>query len=279
MVVLVLVLGCSSGFAQEFPESLKNSIGIELKLIPAGTFMMGQAEKGPGMFEGVENETPHQVTLSKPYYMGVTEVTNAQWEAVMGRITTTPSKWKDDNRPVMRVSWLEAVMFCRKISELPNERKAGRHYRLPTEAEWEYACRAGSKTKWSFGDNESKLGQYAWFLNNSSSPHPVGNWTPHPVGQKKPNAWGLFDMHGNAREWCSDWYDEYGQDAVTDPRGPSEDAVQRVVRGGGYGDMPWSCRSAARQRAEPTFGVRKDPTGADLSGMGFRLALSPSGAE
>jgi formylglycine-generating enzyme required for sulfatase activity len=230
---------------------LVNSIGIALKLLPAGTFTMGQAW-------GDSDETPHEVTLSKPYYLGVTEVTNAQWQAVMGRV---PSNWKDDDRPVEQVSWEDAVEFCRKLSAFPAEKQAGRVYRLPTEAEWEYACRAGTETRYSFGDDESRLGEYAWYYGNS------GNET-HAVGTKKPNAWGLFDMHGNVREWCSDWYGEYPKGAVTDPQGPSHASV-RVLRGGSWLGSASLCRSAHRGTVlSLTEGY-----------LGFRLALSPTGAE
>jgi formylglycine-generating enzyme required for sulfatase activity/serine/threonine protein kinase len=232
-------------------DTLVNSIGIKLKLIPAGTFMMGEA--------GSSNEKPHRVTLTKPFYMGVHEVTNAQWKQVMGGV---PSEWKADSHPVELVSWDDAVEFCRKLSALPEERKAGRMYRLPTEAEWEYAGRAGTTTKYSFGDDESLLGDYGWFDDNSAR-------QSHPVGQKKPNAWGLYDMHGNVWEWCSDWYGDYSDGEVTDPKGPSSGS-SRVFRGDGWGDSAGDCRSAYRNGFYPL--VRQDD-------IGFRLALSPSGAE
>ena len=230
---------------------LRNSIGIELKLLPAGRFTMGQAG-------GDSDETPHQVTLTRPFYIGVYEVTNAQWQRVMGSV---PSNWKDADRPVERVSWDDAVEFCRKLSALPEERQAGRLYRLPTEAEWEYACRAGTDTKYSFGDDESKLGDYGWFDGNSDE-------KTHPVGKKKPNACGLFDMHGNVWEWCGDGYGVYASGAVTDPQGPSR-ASDRVLRGGGWNITAWLCRSAFRYGYDPSY---------RFNGLGFRLALSPSGA-
>ncbi|MFM8634129.1 MAG: formylglycine-generating enzyme family protein [Planctomycetia bacterium] len=230
-------------------DVLENSIGITLVKIPAGTFTMGQAD-------GAKNETPHRVTLTKPFYIGAYEVTNAQWKCVMG---TVPSLRKDDGRPVERVTWEDAIEFCRKLSALPEERKAGRVYRLPTEAEWEYACRAGTNTKYSFGDDESRLSEYGWYGSNSGS-------QTHPVGQKKANAWGLYDMHGNVWEWCSDWYGDYPDGAVTDPKGPSEGSV-RVRRGGGWYYTAWFSRSAARSRNVPT----------DRFYLGLRLALSPPG--
>jgi formylglycine-generating enzyme required for sulfatase activity len=189
--------------------------------------------------------------------MGVYEVTNAHWKRVMGGV---PSEWNDD-RPVEEVSWDDANEFCRKLSALPEEKFAGRVYRLPTEAEWEYACRAGTTTKWSFGDDESRLGDYAWFKGNSGS-------RTHAVGKKKPNAWGLFDTHGNVYEWCSDWYGDYAGGAVTDPQGPSGGSF-RVCRGGGWYDSPGNCRSAARDFFGPSHGFAM---------QGLRLALSPSEA-
>jgi formylglycine-generating enzyme required for sulfatase activity len=233
-------------------ESITNSIGIKLNKIPAGRFMMGDVN-------GRNDETPHEVTLEQPFYLGVTEVTKAQWKAVMGNV---PSKWTDDNRPVERVSWEDVVSFCEKLSSLPAERAAGRVYRLPTEAEWEYACRAGTTTSYSFGDDESLLGDFAWFKDNASD-------QSHAVGQKRPNAWGLYDMHGNVWEWCSDGYGDYPRGSVTNPRGPASGSG-RVSRGGSWGNSARYCRSAIRDRDGPS--LRR-------SGLGFRLALSSSGSK
>jgi formylglycine-generating enzyme required for sulfatase activity len=235
-----------------FPDVPVNSIGIELRLIPAGTFSMGSAHGDAG------EQPVHQVTISSPYYLGVTEVTNAQWKAVM---RSTPSRWQSDSHPTEQVTWGEAVAFCEALSALPAERQAGRVYRLPTEAEWEYACRAGTTTAYSFGDDESLLGDFAWFGDNARSQTTA-------VGQKKPNAWGLYDMHGNVWEWCSDWYGDYGAAASIDPQGPAQGTV-RVLRGGGWDFTAGDCRAARR------FGVVPSKT---FSNLGFRLALSPSGA-
>jgi len=215
---------------------LRNSIGIDLKLLPAGTFTMGHAS--------VQNNLPHQVTLTKGFYLGVYEVTNAQWERVMGSV---PSDRKGADRPVERVNWEDVTEFCRKLSALPEERQAGRVYRLPTETEWEYACRAGTKTDYCFGDAESGLGDFGWFDGNADG-------ETHPVGQKKPNAWGLFDMHGNVWEWCRGW--------VTNR------SFHKVVRGGSWYDAAGVCRSADRVGLDPSD---------RYSFLGFRLALSPSG--
>jgi formylglycine-generating enzyme required for sulfatase activity len=227
--------------------TIRNSIGIELKLLPAGSFTMGQAG-------GDSDETPHQVTLTKPFYIGVYEVTNAQWKQVMGNV---PSNWKNDDRPVEQVSWEDAMEFCKKLSALPEERDAGRIYRLPTEAEWEYACRARAATKYSFGEDESMLGGYGWFNGNCDSQTQRG-------GGKKPNAWGLYDMHGNVWEWCSDWYGDFPKGTVTDPQG-SPLASGRVFRGGSCHSAAKSCRSANRDSNSPLF---------RYGNLGFRLALS-----
>jgi len=162
------------------PGALLNSINMPLQRISPGTFTMGDTG-------GQADETPHVVTLKSPFYIGVHEVTNAQWRRVMGQ---EPSRWTDDDRPVQKVSWEDAMEFCRRLSKLPGERAAGRLYRLPTEAEWEYACRAGTKTRYSFGDDAGGLEDSGWFKGNSDN-------HPHPVGQKKPNRWGLHDMSGN----------------------------------------------------------------------------------
>jgi formylglycine-generating enzyme required for sulfatase activity/tRNA A-37 threonylcarbamoyl transferase component Bud32 len=239
----------SAAAALNLPKRIGGTFGINMTLIPAGTFTMGEAT-------GESNEKPHRVTLTKPFYMGVHEVTNAQWKQVMGSV---PSDWKEDAHPVQHVSLDDAVEFCRKLSALPKERKAGRVYRLPTEAEWEYTCRAGTTTQYSFGDDESLLGDYGWFDGNS-------NKQTHPVGQRKPNAWGLYDMHGNVWEWCSDWYANYPDGEVTNPQGPSSGSI-RAIRGGSWYRAAKDCRSAYRARGEPS---RR------RNNMGFRLALSTS---
>ncbi len=258
-VVVALMVSCLVGRAADLPETIENSIGVTLKLIPAGTFTMGQAG-------GDVDEWPHEVTLTRPFYIGVYEVTNAEWKRVMGSV---PSQWKDDDRPVEKVSWEDANEFCRRLSEMPEEKDAGRVYRLPTEAEWEYACRAGTTTKYSFGDDESLLGDFAWFDGNAGS-------QTHPIGQKRPNAWGLYDMHGNVWEWCSDGLADYPRGSVTDPKGPSS-ASGRVRRGGSWVRRGGSWASTARY-CRSTTRLRHDPSFRNFI-LGFRLALSPSGVE
>jgi formylglycine-generating enzyme required for sulfatase activity/serine/threonine protein kinase len=206
---------------------------MSFKLIPAGTFTLGDAN-------GYDDERPHQVTLTQPFELSVYEVTQEQYEAVMG---TNPSYYKGPQNPVGNVSWDDAVEFCRKLSALPAEKSAGYVYRLPTEAEWEYACRAGTTTAYSFGDNDSELGKYAWFDDNSGD-------TTHPVGGKKPNPWGLYDMHGNVWEWCQDCDGDYPSGAVTDPTGAAS-GDRRVLRGGSFNAPTSIVRSAFRVITQP----------------------------
>ena len=259
LLMIGMILLDRQVFAQS-PKEIINSIEIKLVLIPNGTFMMGSPVEEEGRYD---NEVQHKVTISRDYYLGVTEVTQGQYEKVMG---TNPSKFqkqvilnKDSSMyPVEKVSWEDAVSFCKRLSELPDEKTAGRVYRLPTEAEWEYACRAESETAFHFGGSSKLSDDFAWFGNS--------NKQTHPVGQKKPNAWGLYDMHGNVFEWCGDWFNEYPKGAVSDPTGPKE-GVLRVNRGGSWEFGAASGRSATRFFTAP-FG-RGD-------WIGFRVALSSS---
>jgi len=229
-----------------------NTIDMVLVPIPAGGFMMGSPESEP---ERYGNETQHLVKITKPFYLSAHEVTQAQYEQVMGN---NPSESKGDTKPVEIVKWNDAVVFCGKLSL-----REGVEYRLPTEAEWEYACRAGATTAYSFGDDVSRLGEYAWHRDNSSG-------TTRPVGEKLPNAWGLFDMHGNVYEWCQDLYGPYERlQVVSDPIGPASGS-RRVLRGGAFVYHPGSVRAAYRDSDLP------DDRGLFI---GFRLArtypLSP----
>jgi formylglycine-generating enzyme required for sulfatase activity len=216
-------------------KSFTNSIGMKFVWIPAGSFMMGGES-------GDSDEKPvHKVTLSKGFYMQTTEVTQGQWKKVMGN---NPSYFKNcgDTCPVESVSWNEVQGFIEKLNQMEGTNK----YRLPTEAEWEYACRAGSSSKYSFGNSEGGLGKYAWYDDNSGG-------KAHPVSQKKPNAWGLYDMHGNVWEWVEDWYGDYPSGAVTDPSGPSGGSY-RVFRGGSWNDESWFLPCALRHRYFPEAG-------------------------
>jgi formylglycine-generating enzyme required for sulfatase activity len=231
-----------------------NSVGMKLRLIPAGKFMMGSPRSEPHRYD---NEIQHRVSITKPFYLGVTEVTQEQYQKVMG---TDPSHFKGPQNPVEKVSWTDAVEFCRKLSAMPAEKTAGHVYRLPTEAEWEYACRSGTTTACGFGDDVSRLGDYGWFVGNSDS-------STHPVGEKKPNAWGLYDMHGNVWEWCQDWYGRV-LDSATDPTGAMSGSL-RVLRGGSWSDDAGDCRSADRLRDSP-----RDRG----SALGFRVLRSSIGS-
>ncbi len=235
-------------------KEVTNSVGMKLVQIPAGTFMMGSPT---GEKDRFDDETQHQVTLSKPFSMGRTEVTQGQWKKVMG---TEP--WKGmqyvqegDDYPATYISWNDAVEFCKKLSILE-----GKTYRLPTEAEWEYACRGGTKTAFSFGDNEAELGKYAWFRGNAWD---IDEKYAHRVAQKQANPFGLYDMHGNVWEWCSDWYGEYSSGSLTDPEG-SRSGSSRVVRGGSWFRVPDFVRSACRNYVTPEF---------RFNFFGFRLVL------
>ncbi|MFP4584456.1 MAG: formylglycine-generating enzyme family protein [Desulfococcaceae bacterium] len=221
-------------------ETFTNRLGMEFVKIPAGEFVMGGC--------GQNDERPlRRVRISRPFFMGRYEVTQAQWQKVMGN---NPSRFDGcADCPVEQVSWEDVQGFLKKL----NDRGDGA-YRLPSEAEWEYAARAGSTSAYSFGDDEGQLGVYAWYDGNAGG-------KTHPVGKKRPNAWGLHDMHGNVWEWCRDWYGAYAGAFVTDPTGPPS-GTARVLRGGGWNDYASYCRAALRNNASPDF---------RNSVLGFRL--------
>lgn len=277
LMSVAAMLICGEAMAEQ-PKTITNSIGMKLVLIPTGTFTMGSPLSELG---SKDNERQHEVTISKSFYLCIHEVTQAQYEKVTGRNPSqfnghvladrVPAKKhpitgrtieqakiipKDTSRlPVDSVTWGDAVYFCKRLSSLPEERKAGRVYRLPTEAEWEYACRAGTKTPFSFEESKRTLNEYAWYRQNSSEN--ARSHRPHSVGGKKPNSWGLYDMHGNLLEWCQDWYSDYPEAALTDPRGPSSGSDSlgdgRVLRGGSFRMDELECRSAARGSCSPSY--------------------------
>jgi formylglycine-generating enzyme required for sulfatase activity len=240
-----------------------NSIDMAFVCIPKGTFEMGFPRIG-GPNEDYWGQ--HEVQLTSDYYLGVFPVTQAQYTKVMGKNPSwytaenegveTGDNIDFSNRPVDNVSWKEAVKFCQAISDLPEEKEAGRVYRLPTEAEWEYACRAGSQTAFYFGRDPELLENFAWFSDNSAE-------RTHPVGQKIPNNWGLYDMHGNVWEWCSDWLGPYPGNFVVDPKGPLT-GDSKVLRGGSMSRSALHCQSAVRSSAKPTGRFNRN---------GFRVAL------
>jgi len=223
-------------------------VTMELVYVKPGRFTMGS----PTSEAGRDNdETQHEVTITRGFYLGKYEVTQGQYQAVVG---SNLSNWKEANRPVECVSWNDATEFCNRLSQ-----RVGKQVRLPTEAEWEYACRAGSTTRFCFGDSDGGLGEYAWFSSNS------GGQT-HAVGGRTPNAWGLYDMHGNVWEWCEDWYGGYPSGTVNDPTGPVSGRA-RALRGGSWGSSPRGCRSALRDGVGPALRG---------GGSGFRVAVSLS---
>ena len=243
---------------------ITNSIGMKLARIPAGEFLMGSPD---GDEQIDDDERPqHRVRITKPFYLGIYIVTQAEWTSVMGTTPWKGKKWvkEGDRFPAIYVSWRDATKFCRRLTE--RERRADRlgtdeSYRLPTEAEWEYACRAGSTTLYHFGDAEGSLGEYAWYAANASD---VFERYAHEVGRKRPNAWGLFDMHGNVWEWCGDWYEQayYRASPETDPQGPSKGWL-RTLRGGCWIFVASASRSAIR------FGFVPSDR---LNDLGFRVA-------
>jgi formylglycine-generating enzyme required for sulfatase activity len=273
LLAVVLLAGCrknesgpSKNDVQVLPV-VESKAGGAMILLPAGAFQMGDNTGRP-------DETPHLVSISA-FYVDKVPVTQELFSKVMG---VNPSKRKDPQCPVERTQWTDAVRFCNKCSELDGLTPcynldtwecnfAASGYRLPTEAEWEYACRAGSTTKYSFGDDEKELPTYAWL-----KPHSQGK--THPVGQKSANRWGLFDMHGNVWQWCNDWYsDTYFKEGPSDdPHGPSS-GTMRVLRGGAWDATPDKCRAAYRHKEFPVY---SDACfGADS--YGFRRARNKDG--
>ena len=221
----------------------RNPVGMEFVKVPAGEFRMGSDN-------GESYEKPvHRVRIAKAFYIQAYEVTQRQWEQVMGN---NPSNFKGANRPVEQMSWDDAQAFIKKLCAKENPADAG--YRLPTEAEWEYACRAGSRTRFYSGDEDSTLDRIAWYTSNS-------NRQTHEVGGKLPNAFGLYDMSGNVYEWCQDWYGYYAKSPLA-AFGPGSGS-RRVVRGGSWVDSSGRCRSANRGGGVPGIGH---------SVLGFRLA-------
>jgi sulfatase modifying factor 1 len=249
LLLLLITVGCDDSTnteqAAEQPteqaaKSITNTTGMAFNEIPAGTFMMGSPETEE---HRNDDEYQHNVTITKAFYMQTTEVTQGQWKAVMG---TEP--WKGEvlikegpNYAATWISWDDAVAYCKKLSE-----KDGKTYRLPTEAEWEYACRAGTQTTWSFGSDEKELADYDWYARNAGD---INDKYAHQVKLKKPNAFGMYDMHGNVNEWCHDYYGSayYWKSPAQDPTGPVTGSV-RVLRGGSWLDFSRLTRSAYRDR-------------------------------
>jgi formylglycine-generating enzyme required for sulfatase activity len=222
-------------------KTFTNSLGMKFVWIPPGTFMMGSPKEEK---ERIDNETQHKVTLTKGFYMGVYTVTQEQWQGVMGN---NPSNFKGEkNLPVEQVSWDDCQQFIKKLRE--KDKKA---YRLPTEAEWEYSCRAGTKTPFHFGETISTdQANYNGNFTYGTGKKGVYREKTTPVGSFPANAWGLHDMHGNVWQWCQDGYGNYPQEDVVDPQGAEKGAF-RVLRGGSWIFNPRYCRSAFRYRDGP----------------------------
>jgi formylglycine-generating enzyme required for sulfatase activity len=241
---------------KELTVDLGDGVKLELVPIPAGEFLMGSSdsEKDAHPIE----KPQHRVRITRPFHLGKYPVTREQWKAVMGN---TPSGFAGPKRPVDQVSWDDCRRFLDKLDKrqgIPPGK-----FQLPSEAQWEYACRAGSKTRYCFGDDESSLAQYAWYGAYFEVP-PI----TYPVGRKKPNALGLFDMHGNVEEWCADWYDDryYAGSPAEDPTGPEAGSL-RVARGAAWRSSAEFCRSASRNYFQP---------GDRFHGLGFRVCRVPA---
>ena len=238
----------AGGRAAVTPETIVTELGVEMVLVPAGEFWMGDDR-------GDDDEKPaHRVRISA-FYMDTSEVTQASYRQLMGK---NPAKFKSPDKPVERVGWHAAVRYsnarslregltpCYDPETLECDFTAD-GYRLPTEAEWEYACRAGTEAQYSFGNDPGKLAAYGWFKANAAG-------STNSVKRKSPNPWGLYDMHGNVAEWCNDFYGEsYGsQSEREDPRGPTA-GEERGLRGGSWKSSAGSCRSSARYSEAPGF--------------------------
>lgn len=261
IVLISLTIALASSLAvlaqeKDPPKHYTNSLGMKFVWIPPGTFMMGSPKEE---ILRLRNETQHKVTLTKGFYMGVYAVTQEQWQEVMGN---NPSQHQGEkNLPVDAVSWVDCQHFIKKLRESEKDEKA---YRLPTEAEWEYACRAGTTTPFHFGDTIStEQANYNGNFVYGNGKKGIFRQKTIPVGSFHANAWGLHDMHGNVWQWCQDWLGDYAENDVTDPQGPSK-GEERVMRGGSWVVAPNLCRSAFRGSTPPPCRYADD---------GFRLCF------
>ncbi len=269
-VITVPYAGLSTSYAQEALRPVNDavkggepsrsgriymvpSINYKMIYVPPGTFMMGSPLSEKGRYD---DEKQHPVTLTRGFFIGVTEVTQDQWKKIMGN---NPSYFKEcgEDCPVEQISWND----CREFIMILNKKEKTRKYRLPTEAEWEYACRAGSGLAFANGDitqitcgHDPNLDKIGWYCGNTEE-------KIQSVAKKVPNAWGLYDMHGNAWEWCLDWYEQYNASHIVNPKGPASGS-SRIFRGGGWGLNARACRSAFRDKYDPKLRCRH---------LGFRL--------
>ena len=251
IMVLLIQLGCNSrtdGQSERLSAAPTRLVPLSnMVFIKAGTFL----------------RIKYPVTLTHDYWLCKYEVTQGDFLGLMGK---NPSHFTGDtNRPVEKLNWFEAVAYCRELTRrevAAGHLPPGYEYRLPSEAEWEYACEASCTNLFSFGDSASNADQYAWTMENSEG-------SSHPVGQKRPNAWGLFDMHGNVWEWCSDWFAPYPATALTNPSGPPTSKF-KVFRGGGWNQAIEFARSRNRFMMAPSNGIHF---------VGFRVALGAGSEE
>ncbi|MBL7649303.1 MAG: formylglycine-generating enzyme family protein [Candidatus Hydrogenedentes bacterium] len=229
----VTLMPCVFAVASPLADPITNSVGMKLQPVPPGSFIMGSPEHEK---DRKPTETERRITISREFYIGVYEVTQAEYEAVMGH---NPAREKGATLPVDHVTWHDAVAFCDKLTA----QESGMRYRLPTEAEWEYTCRAGTATRYYWGDDPelASIGDHAFYKANSGG-------KTHIVGQKKPNPWGLHDMNGNVWEWCQDWMGPYVPEETKDPQGPAA-GEGKVCRGGCWAYEASRCRSAERNDA------------------------------
>jgi formylglycine-generating enzyme len=255
VVALASIVPIHAQDKKDPPKSFTNSIGMKFVWIPPGSFMMGSPREEKGRSD---DETQHKVTVSNGFYMGIHLVTQEQWKEVMG---FNPSFFKGEkNLPVENVSWKDCQEFIEKLRG-----KDSKPYRLPTEAEWEYACRAGTTSPFHFGKTISTdQANYNGDFTYGNGKRGLYRKKTTPVGSFPANAWGLHDMHGNVWQWCQDWHGEYPQNDVIDPQGP-EIGGSRVMRGGAWSHDPQSCRSAYRSK-----GGMPDSRGGN---SGFRLCF------
>jgi len=239
-------------------EIRHKTTGMHLVLCPAGSFTMGSPANEKDRSKRID-ESQHKVTLSKPFYIGKYEVTQAEWKKVMGKEPWKGERYTKENprHAATYISWEDCHEFLKKLNVARTT-----SFALPTEAQWEYACRSATTTRFYYGEDETSrlLKDYAWFGDNA---YKAGDKYAHPVGQKKPNAWGLYDMHGNVWEWCQDWYGDYPSKTVINPEGPTA-GDYRVIRGGSWYNSARFCRSADRYRIRPSD---------RLDGLGFRVVL------
>ncbi len=263
----LLMMWVGAGYAnEEIAVDLLGGTTMEMVWIEPGTFLMGSPDSDPGRWS---TEGPqHEVTISQGFYLGKFEITQVQWEVVTGTAIWSDQRYVQSNldHPAVYISWDDIQEFIGRLNESAGEAL----YRLPTEAEWEYACRAGTTTPWSFAGEESRLGDYAWYMANAWN---AGEQYAHKVGTKRPNPWGLYDMHGNVWEWVQDWLGSYSSDSQIDPTGPAVSPF-RVFRGGGFDNFSWDLRSTRRHGFAPSS--RYSGIGARLLRMGPKLTSVPT---